>query len=107
MARMSEQKAVNEKLFHVIVAPHVSEKSSRLADKYRQIVLEVRRTATKPEIKQAVESLFNVQVESVTVVNVGGKVKQTGRMSGRRKDWKKAYVRLKPGQDIDFLGQQA
>ena len=66
---MSEQKAVNEKLFHVILAPHVSEKSSRLADKYRQIVLEVRRTATKPEIKQAVESLFNVQVESVTVAS--------------------------------------
>lgn len=96
-----------EKLFQVIVAPHVSEKSSRLADKHRQIVLEVRRDATKPDIKQAVEKLFNVQVESVTVVNVAGKRKQTGRMAGRRQDWKKAYVRLKPGQDIDFLGQQA
>lgn len=98
---------MNEKLFHVIVAPHVSEKSSRLADKHRQIVLEVRPDATKPEIKQAVEQLFNVQVETVTVANVTGKAKQTGRRPGRRKDWKKAYVRLKPGQDIDFLGQQA
>jgi large subunit ribosomal protein L23 len=96
-----------EKLFHVIVAPHVSEKSSRLADKHRQIVLEVRRDATKPDIKQAVEKLFNVQVEAVTVTNVKGKAKRTARAAGRRKDWKKAYVRLKPGQDIDFLGQQA
>ncbi len=96
-----------EKLFHLIRAPHVSEKSSRLADKYRQIVLEVRLDATKPEIKQAVEKLFNVQVERVTVATVKGKTKQTARMSGRRQDWKKAYVRLKPGQNIDFLGQQA
>lgn len=96
-----------ETLFQVILAPHVSEKSSRLADKHRQIVLEVRPDATKPVIKQAVEKLFNVQVESITVTNVKGKVKRTGRTAGRRKDWKKAYVRLKPGQDIDFLGQQA
>lgn len=96
-----------EKLFHVIQAPHVSEKSSRLADAHRQIVLQVRPDASKPEIKQAVETLFNVQVEAVTVTNVKGKVKLMGRRAGRRSDWKKAYVRLKPGQDIDFLGQQA
>lgn len=96
-----------ERLFQLILAPHVSEKSSRLADKHRQIVLEVRPDATKSEIKQAVEKLFNVQVEAVTVTNVTGKTKQTARRAGRRKDWKKAYVRLKPGQDIDFLGQQA
>jgi large subunit ribosomal protein L23 len=96
-----------ERLFQVIQAPHVSEKSSQLADKYRQIVLEVRRDATKPVIKAAVEKMFNVQVESVTVANVKGKPKGSGRSSGRRQDWKKAYVRLKPGQDIDFLGQQA
>lgn len=96
-----------DKLFHVIVAPHVSEKSSRLADKHRQIALEVRPDASKAEIKRAVEKLFNVEVETVTVTNVKGKTKQTGRRSGRRQDWKKAYVRLKPGHDIDFLGQQA
>lgn len=95
-----------EKLFQVILAPHVSEKSTRLADKQRQMVFEVRRDATKPAIKQAVEKMFNVQVESVTVTNVQGKRKQTGRMAGGRQDWKKAYVRLKPGQDINFVGQQ-
>lgn len=93
-------------LFQVILSPHISEKSSRLADKNRQMVFEVRRDATKPAIKQAVEKMFNVQVESVTVTNVQGKRKQTGRMPGRRQDWKKAYVRLKPGQDINFVGQQ-
>jgi large subunit ribosomal protein L23 len=95
-----------EKLFQVILSPHISEKSSRLADKERQIVFEVRRDATKPVIKLAVEKMFNVQVESVTLTNVKGKRKQTGRMPGRRQDWKKAYVRLKPGQDINFSGQQ-
>jgi large subunit ribosomal protein L23 len=96
-----------ENLFQVIQAPHVSEKSSRLADKHRQIVLEVRCDATKPVIKAAVEKMFNVKVESVTVANVKGKTKRSGKTTGRRSDWKKAYVRLKPGQDIDFLGQQA
>jgi large subunit ribosomal protein L23 len=94
-----------EKLFQVILAPHVSEKSSRLADKQRQIVFVVRRDASKPAIKQAVEKMFNVQVETVTVVNVLGK-RKGGRNAGRRQDWKKAYVRLKPGQDIQFAGQQ-
>lgn len=94
-------------LFHVLLAPHVSEKSSRVADKHRQIVLRVRRDATKPVIRQAVEKMFNVKVESVTVSNVKGKRKATGRVQGRRSDWKKAYVRLKEGQDIDFLGQNA
>ncbi|HET6599699.1 MAG TPA: 50S ribosomal protein L23 [Burkholderiaceae bacterium] len=97
----------DERLFHVILAPHLSEKSSRLADKHRQIALEVRPDASKPEIKRAVEKLFNVEVEAVTVTNVKGKTKQQGRRQGRRQDWKKAYVRLKPGHDIDFLGQQA
>ena len=95
-----------EKLFHVILAPHISEKSTRLADKNHQMVFEVRRDASKPVIKLAVEKMFNVQVESVTVTNVKGKRKQTGRMAGRRQDWKKAYVRLKPGQDINFVGSQ-
>lgn len=97
----------DEKLFHVILAPHVSEKSSRLADKHRQVVLRVRPDASKPVIKRAVEKLFNVQVESITVANVKGKIKRTARTEGRRQNWKKAYVRLKPGQDIDFLGPQA
>ena len=94
-----------EKLFQVILAPHISEKGSRLVDKVRQIVFKVRRDATKPMIKLAVEKMFSVQVQSVTVANVKGKTKRTGKSPGRRQDWKKAYVRLKPGQDINFMGQ--
>ena len=99
----------DEKLFHVILAPHISEKSTRLADKNSQMVFEVRTDATKPVIKQAVEKMFNVKVKSVTVMNVAGKSKgkgKGGRNVGRRQDWKKAYVRLMPGQDINFAGQQ-
>lgn len=96
-----------EKLYQVILAPHVSEKGTRTAEKHRQVVFEVRPDATKPQIKAAVEKMFNVQVETVTVTNVRGKRKQSGRIQGRRQDWKKAYVKLKAGQDIDFLGQQA
>lgn len=97
---------IAERLFSVVLAPHVSEKGTRLADKYQQIILEVRRDATKPVIKSAVEKMFNVQVERVTVMNVKGKAKRTGRTNGQRQDWKKAYVKLKPGQDINFMGQQ-
>jgi large subunit ribosomal protein L23 len=96
-----------EKLYSVIVAPHVSEKGTRTAEKHRQVVFEVRPDASKPEIKAAVEKMFNVQVDSVTVTNVRGKRKVSGRIAGRRQDWKKAYVTLKAGQDIDFLGQKA
>ncbi|MEK7303617.1 MAG: 50S ribosomal protein L23 [Pseudomonadota bacterium] len=95
---------MNAELYQVILAPHVSEKSTRVAEKNSQIVFRVRRDASKPVIKQAVEKMFNVQVESVTVTNVKGKVKKFGKTPGRRQDWKKAYVRLKPGQDINFAG---
>lgn len=94
------------RLYEVIRAPHISEKATGLADKQRQIVFEVKVDASKPQIKAAVEKLFNVQVETVTASNVKGKRKRSGRISGRRQDWKKAYVKLKPGQDIDFLGQK-
>jgi large subunit ribosomal protein L23 len=95
---------MNAELYQVILAPHVSEKGTRVAEKNSQIVFRVRRDASKPVIKQAVEKMFNVQVESVTVTNVKGKVKKFGKTPGRRQDWKKAYVRLKPGQDINFAG---
>ena len=95
-----------EHLYHVILAPHISEKSTRVGEKHKQIVFKVRRDANKPAIKQAVEKMFKVQVQSVTVANLKGKSKKTGRISGRRQDWKKAYVRLKPGHYIEFLGQQ-
>lgn len=91
-----------ERLMQVLLAPQVSEKATYIADKNEQIVFKVDRTATKPEIKAAVELLFKVDVKSVQVANVKGKVKRFGRMTGRRKSWKKAFVCLKPGQEINF-----
>jgi large subunit ribosomal protein L23 len=96
-----------EKLYQVILAPHVSEKSTRAAEQGSQIVFRVRRDASKPDIKAAVEKMFNVEVQAVTVANVKGKTKGFGRTPGRRQDWKKAYVKLKPGQDINFAGVEA
>ena len=92
-------------LYQVILAPHVSEKASILADKHRQYVFKVRDDASKPAIKQAVEKMFSVKVQSVQVNNVRGKMKY-GKHPGKRKNWKKAYVRLQAGQEIDFLGAQ-
>ncbi len=86
----------------VIRGPHMSEKS-HMAVENNQIVLKVRTDATKAEIRQAVELLFEVEVDNVTVVNVKGKNKRFGMTRGRRKDWKKAYVRLAEGTDIDTL----
>lgn len=91
-----------ERLMQVLLAPQISEKATYLADKNEQVVFRVASNATKPEIKAAVELLFKVDVESVQVANVKGKVKRFGRFTGRRKDWKKAFVCLKPGQKINF-----
>jgi len=91
-----------ERLYQVLLAPHVSEKSSIVADEFSQVVFRVAGDATKIEIKKAVESLFDVQVESVRVANVKGKTKRTRYGLGHRSDWKKAYVSLARGQDIDF-----
>ena len=93
-----------EKLMHVLLEPRVTEKSTMLGDKHRQFVFKVLKNATKPEIKQAVELLFDVQVESVQVSNVNGKRKVFQQTKGKRSDWKKAYVKLKPGFDIDYMG---
>ncbi len=89
-------------LANVIRAPVVSEKSTVLADSENRFVFKVQKTATKIEIKRAVESLFEVEVDSVQVLNVAGKKKRFGRTLGKRSDWKKAYVKLKPGFDIEF-----
>jgi large subunit ribosomal protein L23 len=93
-----------ERLMRVLLGPHVSEKTTVAADKLNQVVFKVTRDATKRDIRKAVEKLFKVKVENVTVVNVNGKTKRFGRVEGRRSDWKKAYVRLAPGNDIDFVG---
>ena len=95
----------DERLMSILVAPHVSEKSTRVADASNQITFRVRKDARKPEIRRAVEKMFNVEVASVSVLNVKGKRKGLrGRNPGRRPGWRKAYVRLKPGHDIDFIG---
>ena len=92
-----------ERLMTILLSPHISEKSTLAADKHRQFVFRVRGDASKPEIKKAVEQMFKVEVEAVQALNVKGKRKTFGRVRGHRSGWKKAYVRLKPGHDIDFL----
>lgn len=92
-----------ERLYQVILAPVISEKATMLADKHQQVTFRVATSATKPEIKAAVEMLFKVQVKDVTVANVKGKVKRFGRFTGRRDNWKKAFVSLVPGQEINFV----
>ena len=91
-----------DRLLQIILAPVVSEKSTFVADKHRQVVFRVAKSACKDEIKAAVELLFKVKVEAVNIANIKGKQKRFGRIAGRRKDWKKAYVCLEPGQEIDF-----
>jgi large subunit ribosomal protein L23 len=95
----------NLRLMEVLLAPHISEKATVLADTRKQFVFRVRMDANKLEIKQAVEKLFNVQVNSVSTVISKGKSKNFGRMRGQRSDWKKAYVGLKEGFDIKFASE--
>ena len=95
--------AHQERLMTVLHGPHLSEKSHDAAER-NQVVFKVRTDATKPEIRQAVEMLFDVKVDDVTVMNYRGKIKRHGQSSGRRASWKKAYVRLAEGSQIDFLG---
>lgn len=92
-----------ERLMTLLLAPHVSEKSTVAADKRNQVVFRVAKDATKPEIKSAVELMFKVKVKAVTTANVKGKRKRVGRIMGRRRDWKKAYVTLEAGHEIDFM----
>ncbi len=92
-----------ERLMQVLLAPQISEKATFVADKHEQVVFRVASDATKPEIKAAVELLFKVEVEAVQVANVKGKVKRFRGAVGQRKGWKKAFVSLKPGQEINFV----
>jgi len=91
-----------ERLMTVLLAPVISEKATQIADKHEQVIFRVAQDATKPEIKAAVELMFKVSVEKVQVVNVGGKKKRFGAFNGRRRNWKKAYVCLAEGQEINF-----
>jgi large subunit ribosomal protein L23 len=94
----------NERMTRILLGPVVSEKSTRMADANHQIVFKVLRDASKPEIRKAVEKMFGVKVAAIQVSNVKGKIKRFGQTMGRRSDWKKAYVTLTEGSDIDFMG---
>ena len=93
-----------ERLLKVLLAPHVSEKSTMAAEASNTVVFKVLKDANKAEIKAAVEKLFEVEVNSVRTLVCKGKTKRNGQSFGKRSDWKKAYVMLKEGQDIDFVG---
>ena len=103
---MNAPKFNDARLLQVILAPQISEKSTYVADKHEQVIFRVVSNATKPEVKAAVELLFKVEVNSVQIANVKGKQKRFGRFMGRRSDWKKAFVCLKPGQEINFVAGQ-
>jgi large subunit ribosomal protein L23 len=97
-----------ERLMTMLLAPIVSEKATYIADKHNQFIFRVRPDATKGEVKAAVELLWKdkkIEVESVQIVNVAGKVKRFGSFKGRRRHWKKAYVSLKPGQELSFASE--
>jgi large subunit ribosomal protein L23 len=95
-----------ERLMKVLLAPLMSEKTARLADRNRQYAFKVAGNATKPEIRQAVEMLFNVKVTGVQVANMPGKTKRFSQTIGKRSDWKKAFVTLAEGSDINFMGAE-
>ena len=99
---MSQIVHTQDRIIQVILAPQITEKATFIADKHNQVAFKVRTDATKSEIKAAVELMFKVEVKAVTLLNLGGKVKRAGRSFGKRNDWKKAYVSLKPGQEINF-----
>ncbi|MGB8517574.1 MAG: 50S ribosomal protein L23 [Gallionella sp.] len=103
---MSTQQFSQERLMKVLVAPLISEKATFVADKNEQVIFRVATDATKSEIKAAVEMMFKVSVNAVQVANVKGKVKRTGRFVGRRNNWKKAYVCLAAGQEINFAASE-
>ena len=107
---MNAVKYPGERLMTVLLAPVVSEKGTYIADKHQQVIFRVMPNATKPEVKAAVELMFGkkdkpIEVMSVQIVNVKGKKKRFGQSNGRRRNWKKAYVCLKPGQEINFAAE--
>ncbi len=96
-----------QRLANIIVSPRISEKATMRADLENQHVFSVLKDATKPEVKKAVELMFDVKVKSVRLMNVQGKLTRIGRTFGKRKDWKKAYVRLQEGFDINYGEEEA
>lgn len=103
---MSNQKFSQERLMNILLAPQISEKATYVAEKNEQVIFRVTSDATKPEVKAAVELMFKVNVENVQIACVKGKQKRFGKFMGQRKDWKKAYVCLAPGQEINFAASE-
>ena len=106
MSTSSKPVVSPERMYDLILAPVITEKSTRVSE-HNQVVFRVPLTATKPEIKAAVEQMFGVQVASVQVLNQKGKTKRFGGRPGRRNNVRKAYVSLKEGQELNFSGEAA
>jgi large subunit ribosomal protein L23 len=104
---MSKSKLSSDQLFQVLIAPIVTEKSTRAAEDHGQVVFQVASCANRDDVKAAIEQAFDVKVEGVKILNVKGKTKRFGKSIGKRNDRKKAYIRLKEGSDIDFSEFQA
>lgn len=98
------QKIRHDQIRSVIISPHISEKTTGLSEKNQQITFKVRFDSNKTQIKKAVEKLFDVKVSSVKTLSVKGKKKRTGMRTGATKAWKKAYIILSEGQDLDLMG---
>jgi large subunit ribosomal protein L23 len=101
-AIVAERKTSQEKLINVLLAPHITEKTSLAMQNSNSYAFRVRRDSTKPDVKAAVELMFGVKVAKVNLVNETGKTRRFGKLQGRTQDIKKAYVRLAPGQTIDY-----
>ena len=102
---MSKLVKVSDKAMQSVLAPQITEKATMVADKFNQVVFKVTVDATKADVKSAIEAMFKVEVAAVNLLNMNGKIKRSGRSFGKRSDWKKAYVSLKPGQEINFIGE--
>ena len=99
-------KKVADKSLQSVLSPHVTEKATMVADKLNQVIFKVRKDATKMQVKEAIETMFKVDVKAVNLLNVKGKTKRASRNSmGKRADWKKAYVSIQTGQEINFTGE--
>lgn len=98
--------SINERLFNVLISPHITNKTHDIGKNGSYVVFKVDVNSTKYEIKSAIEKLFEVKISSVTTLNVKGKFRRSGRIKGRTKNWKKAYVKLKKGHNINFVGSE-
>lgn len=97
---------IKESLIKIILSPHITNKSYDISDKSSYVVFKVVKSANKIEIKNAIEALFEVEVENVKTINVKGKLRNFNRIKGKSKDWKKAYIKLKKGHEINFVNTE-